>query len=115
MEAPDRIAGAMSDTEFAKKMCAAKGEGVTCLQNRVALSATNADAGITETTERRGKGGGPPRLLLLPLFKPKRPKQERNRPLRGLRFRICFRITLHWKRYLVSGSSDDWKMLICAR
>src|SRR5580658_3824737 len=53
----------------------------------------------------------PQRRLLLPLFKPKRQKQERNRPLRGLRFQIIFRITLYWKRYLISGSSDDWKML----
>jgi hypothetical protein len=53
----------------------------------------------------------PPRPLLLPLLKPKRQKQERNRPLRGLRFRIFFRITLYWKRYLISGSSDDWNML----
>jgi hypothetical protein len=54
----------------------------------------------------------PQRRLLLPLFKPKRQKQERNRPLRGLRFQIIFRITLYWKRYLISGSSDDWKMLL---
>jgi hypothetical protein len=53
----------------------------------------------------------PPRLLLLPLLNPKRQKQERNRPLRGLRFRIYFTITLHWKHNRVSGSSDDWKML----
>jgi hypothetical protein len=54
----------------------------------------------------------PPRPLLLPLLKPKRQKQERNRPLRDLRFRIFFRITLYWKRYLISGSSDDWNMLL---
>jgi hypothetical protein len=53
----------------------------------------------------------PQRRLLLPLLKPKRQKQERNRPLRGLRFQILFRIILYWKRYLISGSSDDWKML----
>ena len=35
-----------------------------------------------------------------------------KRPLRSLRFRIFFRITLYWKRYFISGSSDDWNMLV---
>jgi hypothetical protein len=34
-----------------------------------------------------------------------------SRPLRGLPLRIIFRIILYWNRYLVSGSSLDWKML----
>src|SRR6266700_6417573 len=34
-----------------------------------------------------------------------------SRPLRGLPIRILFRIILYWKRYFVSGSSLDWKML----
>jgi hypothetical protein len=54
----------------------------------------------------------PPRRLLLSLSKTKRQNQERNRPLRGLQIRTYFRITLYWKRFRVSGSSDDWKMLI---
>src|SRR5713101_2348211 len=49
------------------------------------------------------------RRLLFPSLKPK-PKKG-SRPLRGLPIRILFRIILYWKRYRVSGSSLDWKML----
>jgi hypothetical protein len=37
--------------------------------------------------------------------------EKGSRPLHGLPIRILFRIILYWKRYLVSGSSLDWKML----
>ena len=117
-----------------------KGEGITNLQDRVALSATNSGAGIG-TEERGGNGGGvetgenqvqvssrfhtpwesgkrrriptfPPRRRRLSSTKQKIKKTKGSRPLRGLQIRIYFRITLHWKRYRVSGSSEDWKMLL---
>src|SRR5713226_9523207 len=43
---------------------------------------------------------------------PRKPKIKKgSRPLRGLPIPILFRIILYWKRYFVSGSSLDWKML----
>ena len=52
----------------------------------------------------------PPRIFLFPF--PQKPKLKKgSRPLRGLPIPILFRIILYWKRYFVSGSSLDWKML----
>ena len=68
-----------------------------------------------ETGKQRRIPTFPPRRLLFPIPKTKRQRQERNRPLRDLQIRIHFRIILYWKRYRVSGSSDDWKMLSSCR
>src|ERR1022692_3471813 len=64
-----------------------------------------------ESGKRRRIPTFPPRRRRLSSTKHKIKKTKGSRPLRGLQIRIYFRITLHWKRYRVSGSSEDWKML----
>src|ERR1022692_3553371 len=64
-----------------------------------------------ESGKRRRIPTFPPRRRRLSSTKQKIKKTKGSRPLRGLQIRIYFRITLHWKRYRVSGSSEDWKML----